>query len=43
MGKIILQNIKLHANASSIVVNDVPASNLPAKFEIGWVKCYRKK
>jgi len=36
-------NMKLHASASSIVVNDIPASNLPANFEIGWVKCYRKK
>jgi hypothetical protein len=36
-------NRKLHLNASSIVVNDVPQSNLPAVLEIEWVKCYRKK
>ena len=33
---------KLHVNASSIVVNDVPGSILPVGFEIDWVKCYRK-
>jgi hypothetical protein len=33
-------NNKLHINASSIVVNDVPGSLLPANFEIDWVKCY---
>jgi hypothetical protein len=36
-------NTKLHLNASSIVVNDVPGSQLPAGLEIDWVKCYRKK
>jgi len=36
-------NRKLHLNAASIVVNDLPASQLPAGFEIEWVKCYRKK
>ncbi|MDO8951807.1 MAG: hypothetical protein Q7U86_04230 [Draconibacterium sp.] len=36
-------NQKLHFNASSIVVNDVPVSQLPAGFEIDWVKCYRKR
>ena len=36
-------NRKLHLNASSIVVNDVPQSHLPATLEIEWVKCYRKK
>ncbi len=35
-------NMKLHINASSIVVNDVPVSQLPSGFEIEWVKCYRK-
>jgi hypothetical protein len=35
-------NDKLHVNASSIVVNDVPASKLPVAFDIEWVKCYRK-
>jgi len=34
---------KLHLNASSIVVNDVPGAQLPAGFEIDWVKCYRKR
>lgn len=36
-------NQKLHLNASSIVVSDVPVSQLPSAFEIEWVKCYRKK
>lgn len=36
-------NRKLNLNAASIVVNDLPASQLPAGFEIEWVKCYRKK
>ncbi len=36
-------NTKLHLNASSIVVSDIPSSKLPAGFEIDWVKCYRKK
>lgn len=36
-------NTKLHLNASSILVNDVPGAQLPAAFEIDWVKCYRKK
>jgi hypothetical protein len=36
-------NTKLHLNASSIVVNDVPGSQLPAGLEIDWVRCYRKK
>jgi hypothetical protein len=34
---------KLHVNASSIVVDDIPAGQLPAGFEIKWVRCYRKK
>ena len=33
---------KLHINASSIVVNEVPGSVLPATFDIEWVKCYQK-
>ena len=36
-------NFPLHLNASSIVVYDVPGSNLPVNFEVDWVKCYRKK
>jgi hypothetical protein len=36
-------NTKLHLNASSIVVGDIPGSQLPAGFEIDWVKCYRKR
>ncbi len=34
---------KLHLNASSIVVEDVPAQQLPAGFEIDWVRCYVKR
>ena len=36
-------NYPLHINASSIVVYEIPGSRLPVKFEINWVKCYRKK
>jgi beta-glucanase (GH16 family) len=36
-------NEKLHLNASSIVVNEVPSQHLPASFEIDWVRCYGKK
>lgn len=36
-------NGKLHLNALSIVVNNVPAQHLPASFEIDWVRCYGKK
>ncbi len=34
---------KLHLNASSIVVDEIPGSLLPASFETEWVRCYRKK
>ena len=36
-------NFPLHINASSIVVYDVPGSNLPVDFDVDWVKCYRNK
>ena len=36
-------NTSLHLNASSLVVYDVSGSNLPARFEIDWVKCFSKK
>lgn len=36
-------NGKLCINASSIVVDDIPAQQLPAGFEIDWVRCYTKK
>ena len=36
-------NKKLHLNASSIVVDEIPAAQLPASFEIDWVKCWRKR
>jgi len=35
-------NKKLHLNASSIVVDEISASQ-PVSFEIEWVKCWRKK
>lgn len=34
---------KLHLNASGLVIDEIPAAQLPASFEIEWVKCYRKK
>lgn len=36
-------NKKLHLNATTLVVNEIPASKLPGNFEIEWVRCYRKK
>lgn len=36
-------NFPLHINASSIVVYDVPGSNLPVDFDVDWVKCYSNK
>ena len=36
-------NFPLHIEASSIPVYEVAGHNLPVKFEIEWVKCYRKK
>ncbi|MCG6188118.1 LamG domain-containing protein [Maribellus maritimus] len=33
----------LNLNASTIVVDEIPGHLLPNAFEIGWVKCYRKK
>ncbi len=34
---------KLHLNATGLVVDEIPATQLPVNFEIEWVKCYRKK
>ena len=34
---------KLHLNASSLVVEEIPASQLPVPFEIEWVKCWSRK
>ena len=36
-------NYPLHINVSSIVVYEIPGSRLPVKFEMDWVKCYKKK
>lgn len=33
----------LHLNLLSLVVQEIPGSKLPVSFEIGWVKCYRRK
>lgn len=33
----------LHINASTMVVYDIPGSKLPVKFEIDWIKYYRRK
>lgn len=34
---------KLHLNASILIVDEIPGSQLPVTFEIDWVKCYQKK
>jgi hypothetical protein len=34
---------KLHLNISSLVVHEIPVSQLPVNFEVEWVKCWRKK
>lgn len=36
-------NFKHHLNLLSLVVYDIPGSKLPVKFEVDWVRCYRKK
>jgi hypothetical protein len=36
-------NFPMFLNISSIVVNDVPASKLPADFEVEWVRCYKRE
>ena len=36
-------NLPVHIIASSLVVDEIPSSSLPASFEISWVKCYAKK
>ena len=33
----------LHIIASSLVIDEVPGSQLPANFEVEWVKCFIKK
>ena len=33
---------KLHLSASLLIVDEVPGSQLPAVFEVDWVKCYHK-
>lgn len=33
----------MHLEASSLVIDEVPGSQLPAGFEVEWVKCYTKK
>ena len=33
----------MHLEASSLVIDDVPGSQLPASFEVEWVKCYARK
>jgi len=36
-------NSPLHINLFSIVINQIPRSKLPVRFNVNWVKCYRKK
>lgn len=33
----------LHINMQSIVVNQIPGSKLPVRFQVDWIRCYRKK
>jgi len=33
----------MHLEASSLVIDEIPGSQLPANFEVEWVKCYAKK
>ena len=34
---------ELQLTANSLVINEISGSQLPASFEIAWVKCYKKK
>jgi hypothetical protein len=36
-------NSPLHMNLLSIVVNPVPGSKLPVRFETDWIRCYKKR
>jgi hypothetical protein len=36
-------NIPLYFNLVSIVINQIPRTKLPVRFQINWVKCYKKK
>ena len=36
-------NFSMHLGVSTLVVNEISGSDLPVKFEIDWVKCFRKK
>lgn len=36
-------NEAAHVNLTSLVINDIAASRLPASFEVDWIRCYRKK
>ncbi len=36
-------NFPLHINLLSMVVDQVPGSNLPATFLVDWVRCYHRK
>ncbi len=33
----------VHLNLTSLVVDEIPASQLPVRFEVEWIRCYRKK
>ncbi|PIF02020.1 MAG: hypothetical protein CR996_01855 [Draconibacterium sp.] len=34
---------KLHLHVSLLLIDEIPASVLPVAFQVGWVRCYRKK
>jgi hypothetical protein len=36
-------NFPVHLNLTSLVIDEVPASDLPVNFETAWITCYRKK
>jgi len=36
-------DFSMHLGASTLVVDEISGSNLPVRFEIDWVKCYKKK
>ncbi len=36
-------NYPVHLNLTSLVVDEIPVSRLPVRFEVEWIRCYRKK
>lgn len=38
-----VEDIPMHLNLTSLVVDEIGDGNLPVSFEISWIRCYRRK